>query len=525
MTQKKILCKISPKKINSFILITVLFLTSNLQLHAQCSQLVWSDEFNKDGAPDPEKWTHETGGWGWGNNESQNYTARIDNSFISDGTLKIKAIKENYDGNSYTSARIATKGKFDFKYGKVEVRAKFPAEVGTWAAIWLLGSNLKQVGWPKCGEIDIAEHLGRDLNNIYGNLHYPERSGKNSDGSNIYITNASTEFHIYAIDWNEDSIQIYVDNQLYYTVTNSDTIPFKHDFYLILNLAMGGGFGGEIDPNYTSSNMEVDYVRVYKEEPSHKILGDLDVFNYETDKYYTIDLIKGATYKWQVPTGATIISGQGTNTINVNWGTLSGNVSVDISLSNCSKTYSSTVKNISEVYEDYQDTHSISFEGSSGIYSPNSSNPKTISMNPSLNVGKYIRNELQEYDAISFTTTMTNAGEFVSGVKQFVMDVYTSAPIGTVIELQLKNNINASGEFPLGRHSIYQATTIKTNAWQTLLFTYDSSPDTTIIDNEVNGMTFFVNPNSKTNDIYYFDNFKSIAKSEGLSAHNPLKNK
>jgi beta-glucanase (GH16 family) len=228
--------------------------------------LFWSDEFNTDGAPDPAKWGYDlgTGSGGWGNSELEYYTSRPENVIVQGGVLKIKAIKESYSGSAYTSARILSKGKFDFTYGKVEAKAKLPAGVGTWPAIWMLGSNLTTAIWPACGEIDIVEHRGSELNKIFGTLHYPGRSGGNADGSTKVITNATTEFHVYTVDWSAASIKIYVDNQLYHTVTNSGSIPFNHNFFLIMNVAMGGTFGGTVDPAFTNSTMEVDYIRVYK---------------------------------------------------------------------------------------------------------------------------------------------------------------------------------------------------------------------------------------------------------------------
>ncbi|MDA9554822.1 family 16 glycosylhydrolase [Pelobium sp.] len=230
------------------------------------STLVWSDEFNTDGTPDPTKWGYDigTGSNGWGNAELEYYTSRPDNVVIQNGILKIKAIKENYSGSTFTSARILTKDKFAFKYGRVEVRAKVPAGVGTWPAIWMLGSDINTVQWPNCGEIDIMEHLGRDLNKIYGTLHYPNRYGANADGGTRLISNATTEFHIYALDWSASTIKISVDGQTVHTVANSTAIPFNHDFFFIMNLAIGGNFGGAVDPALTNATMEVDYIRVYK---------------------------------------------------------------------------------------------------------------------------------------------------------------------------------------------------------------------------------------------------------------------
>ncbi len=228
--------------------------------------LVWSDEFNVNGAPDPQKWNYETGTGsnGWGNGEAQYYTSRPENVIVQDGKLKITAKKENYNGSAYTSARLLTRDKFAFRYGKVVVSAKLPTGAGTWPAIWMLGSDVGTAGWPACGEVDIMEHKGSTLNKIYATLHYPGHSGGNGDGSTVTIQGVAESFHEYVVDWRQDKIRFYVDNQLFFTFANNNNVPFNHDFFLLINFAMGGGFGGTIDPAFTSAVFEVDYVRVYK---------------------------------------------------------------------------------------------------------------------------------------------------------------------------------------------------------------------------------------------------------------------
>jgi beta-glucanase (GH16 family) len=226
--------------------------------------LVWSDEFDTPGAPNPAKWGYDLGAGGWGNNELQYYTNRLDNSSVGGGTLKITAKAESFSGSNYTSARLLSKDKFSFKYGKVEARAKLPAGAGTWPAIWMLGSNIGTVSWPACGEIDIMEHRGSELNKIFGTLHYPGRSGGNADGTTTVISNASTEFHIYTMEWNAGTIKIAVDNNVFFTYVNSAASPFNQNFFLILNMAMGGNFGGAVDPAFSSAVLEIDYIRVYQ---------------------------------------------------------------------------------------------------------------------------------------------------------------------------------------------------------------------------------------------------------------------
>ncbi len=228
------------------------------------TNLIWSDDFNTDGAPDSAKWGYDLGAGGWGNNELQNYTSSSSNVIVSGGTLKITAKAQALGTANYTSTRLKSQGKFQFKYGKVEVRAKLPVGGGTWPAIWMLGDNITSVGWPACGEIDIMEHKGNFPNVIYGSLHYPGHSGGNSNSNTTTISGASTDFHIYKAIWSSSSIQFFVDNVMYHYFANTSSVPFNADFFLLLNVAMGGDFGGTIDPAFVQSTMEVDYVKVYQ---------------------------------------------------------------------------------------------------------------------------------------------------------------------------------------------------------------------------------------------------------------------
>ena len=232
------------------------------------TNLIWSDEFETNGAPDPTKWSYDIGRGdnGWGNNEAQYYTDRPENVVVQNGNLVITAKAENFAGASYTSARLKSENKFEFTYGKVEVRAKLPQGAGTWPAIWMLGANYDQPGftWPACGEIDIMEHVGNQQDVIHGSLHYPGNSGGNPNTNSVTIPNVSNEFKVYSVIWNESTIRFYVDGDLFHTFANDGSVPFNHDFFLILNVAMGGSFGGAIGGNFTQSTMEVDYVRVYQ---------------------------------------------------------------------------------------------------------------------------------------------------------------------------------------------------------------------------------------------------------------------
>ena len=231
---------------------------------SEFNTLAWSDEFDTDGAPDAANWTYDLGAGGWGNQEVQTYTEDASNVIVEDGMLKITAKK---DGTDYTSARLKSIDLYEFKYGRVEVKAKLPAAQGTWPAIWMLGANFPEVGWPMCGEIDIMEQTGADKNTSLGTYHWFD-TGTNANasyGETISVENASSEFHLYTLEWTEAKITVLLDNVVVVAMDNNADLPFyDKDFFLILNVAMGGTLGGDIDPAFTEDTMEIDYVRVYE---------------------------------------------------------------------------------------------------------------------------------------------------------------------------------------------------------------------------------------------------------------------
>lgn len=233
-------------------------------------QLVWQDEFNQDGSPNPSNWGYDIGNGdnGWGNNESEYYTNRLDNAKVENGVLKITAQRENYQGYAFTSARILTAGKFEFTYGRIDVRAKLPGGSGTWPAIWLLGANIGSVGWPACGEIDIMEHVGNNLGQVSSALHTTSSYGATINHKSVSVSNETTEFHLYSMIWTVNSITFLLDDEVYYTYNpspkNNQNWPFTSNQFIILNVAMGGNLGGTINDSFQSSTMEIDYVRVYQ---------------------------------------------------------------------------------------------------------------------------------------------------------------------------------------------------------------------------------------------------------------------
>jgi beta-glucanase (GH16 family) len=242
--------------------------------------LAWSDEFSSpDGStPDTKKWTYDIGGKGWGNQELEYYTKRKENARIENGSLVITALRETYTGadgvtRDYTSARLKTQGLFTQVYGRFEARIRIPEGQGMWPAFWMLGENIPSAGWPKCGEIDIMENVGKEPGAVHGSLHGPSTERPTSDLTAIFSLPAgqsfADDFHLYAIEWEPDIVRFYVDANLYATF-NSSQWPaggkwvFDHPFFIILNLAVGGNWPGGPDASTKfPQSMLVDYVRVY----------------------------------------------------------------------------------------------------------------------------------------------------------------------------------------------------------------------------------------------------------------------
>lgn len=231
--------------------------------------LVWQDEFNGT-AIDPANWIHETGASGWGNNELQNYTTRLDNSYVANGKLVIEAKKENFGGAAYTSARMITKGQREFKYGRIDIRAKLPYGKGIWPALWMLGGNFSSVGWPKCGEIDIMEIIGSEPAKVHGTIHWDNNGAYASYGNSTSLTSGifADEFHVFTIIWDNQKIRWLLDDVQYNVVdiTPAGLSEFHNEFFLIFNVAVGGNWPGNPDGTTVfPQQMVVDYVRVFQQ--------------------------------------------------------------------------------------------------------------------------------------------------------------------------------------------------------------------------------------------------------------------
>ncbi|MCX8532639.1 glycoside hydrolase family 16 protein [Chryseobacterium luquanense] len=254
---------------------TLVFSTLNCASYKPDSsrKLIWSDEFNYKGLPDSTKWNYDVGGNGYGNNEAQFYTKnRLENARVENGNLLIEAKKENWEKNKYTSARLLTKGKFSFQYGTVEVRAKLPKGRGTWPAIWMMSENMKE--WPDDGELDIMEHVGLNQGFVHASVHTKKYNHiiNTQKTDTLFVKDVSEKFHVYKADWTPEKIDVYIDDQKFFTYENKEKTyeawPFDQPYFIILNLAVGGFWGGKegIDDSVFPQKYFIDYVRVYQKQ-------------------------------------------------------------------------------------------------------------------------------------------------------------------------------------------------------------------------------------------------------------------
>lgn len=243
--------------------------SNNIEVFA--NEPEWVEHFDINGAPDTSIWSYDIGNHGWGNNELQFYTNTTSNASVANGMLHIIAKKEDKAGSRYTSARMVTRGKKDFLYGRIEVRAKLPSGVGTWPAIWMLPTDWEYGNWPNSGEIDIMEHVGKDAGNVHFSIHtasYNHSIGTQKT-SKYTLTTAMSDFHIYRVDWTPTYIKGYFDNIEVFTFENdgkgdAKTWPFDKKFHLLLNIAIGGNWGGpHVDDYIFPAVMMVDYIKYY----------------------------------------------------------------------------------------------------------------------------------------------------------------------------------------------------------------------------------------------------------------------
>ncbi|GAA4046939.1 hypothetical protein GCM10022409_36270 [Hymenobacter glaciei] len=507
---------------------------------AQCNQLVWGDEFNT-AALDTTKWKVIVGDGcptlcGFGNAELQNYRAQ--NLVVGGGNLAINTRLETTtapSGNTYqySSGKIESKvaglGKLQtFKYGRIEARMQLPSAGGIWPAFWMLADPSN---WPYTGEIDIMEAKHKNPTSMSGTAIGNAGGGNPYFASRTYSAGVdlSTGFHVYALEWGPDVLRFYVDGNLYNTVTPqtaAGAFPFNdNQFYLILNAAVGGpgsGYTGYIQPtpgDYPTQTL-VDYVRVYKGTYNYAVIGDEAVYQNEQYKNYRIDAIAGATYAWSVPAGATIVSGQGTNSISVNYGTTAGTVAVTVTTSGCTtNVYTKAVTmslalTLEKVYEDFQANRFLTYGTRTGTLTQAVANPGSAAPNASTAVGKYVRNPSETYDVLYVQgLTIGNANDFAQSRKKVYVDVYSTAPVGSRVTMQFENGtVTTATNFPMGRHSSYKAFTTRQNAWETLEFNYEQTIDAGTNIFAINNVAFLFEPGLNTANTFYFDNVRVYAQ-------------
>ncbi|WP_165823907.1 carbohydrate-binding protein [Pseudochryseolinea flava] len=503
----------------------LLFVIIQVESLAQCESLVWQDEFNNS-ALDQSKWDIEVGGGGWGTGQLDYATARPENIRIENGKLVLEIRKENYEGHQYTSGRIRTYKKVDFQYGRIEARLKGVYSQGNGFAFWLLGSDFESVWWPKCGEVDIFENTGKYPGKNIGTSHYQESWGHAwNQGSYTLPNNArwADDFHTAAIEWSPTYIKYFIDGNLYHTFDISNPIngykPFNRPFFIILSVGMGGSYSGPPDATTVSPmKAEIEYIRVYKGTYSTFITGDDKIYKGEISKDYSVNVASaGHTFNWTVPAGATIAAGQGTNKVTVNWGQSGGDVSVSVGSSCGTNSYKIPVTAeepfvADKVYENFEVPASLTYGAMSGTLTKDVANPNTTNtVNTSAKVGRYTRNATQQYDYMTLTGLNSQPnGELVYGRRKILLDVYTDAPVGTKVSLNLENgNVSTGTNYPSGRYAIFDAVTTRQNTWETLEFNYTSSPDVYGSAAEVNQWILLFAPVTNTGYTFHYDNLRT----------------
>ncbi|WP_237066368.1 PKD domain-containing protein [Microbulbifer guangxiensis] len=489
---------------------------------------VWEDNFDGT-ALDTSKWEPMIGDGcsygicGWGNSELQYYQA--ENATVANGLLTITARKERVRGSAYTSARLRTANMpngGEWTNGRFEARIKIPDGTGMWPAFWMLPTDPAE-GWPISGEIDIMESTGQADEYVSGTIHYGEPYPNNSFTGNRLLSQPepwSADFHVYAVEWEPNEMRWYVDDQLYATLTPDDITDASYwtfenyQYHFLLNVAVGGTLGGVVDDSMLPQTMQVDYVRVYDHgQPS--LVGDRIVDNGETTSYSVTGAIgASATFNWNVPADATLVSGTGSDTISVQWGNSGGELTVSVTDSCGNRNLALPVhvgpKLVQEsVLDDFDGNRNLGYTVFDGTFVQDAVNPAPDATNSSATVAMYTRNATAQYDVIiADTTAIPDAAPFLTGDKAFYMDVFTNAVPGTQILVQLEDSSSTTAtNYPTGRHSKYAAYVGEGSGWQRLKFELDDRIDGGTPDNAVDSLVVLFDPNTLNGDTYYWDNF------------------
>ncbi|WP_371186520.1 family 16 glycosylhydrolase [Thalassotalea maritima] len=497
----------------------------------QCQPVVWEDNFDQT-ALNSNAWEIQTGDGcdqgtgmcGWGNNELQSYQA--DNITLANGVMTIEARKQRIRGTQYTSGRIRTANmpaSGEWAFGRFEARMKFPDGQGMWPAFWMLPTDPVQ-GWPMSGEIDIFESVGQSANTAYGTIHYgqPWPDNAHQGGSMLMQPGKwSDDFHTYAIEWEADEIRWYVDNMLYSTKRIEDVAPEdwpfdgRNNFHFILNLAVGGNWGGAVDDSVLPQTLEVDYVRVYGGNQPNLSGNHLPAPG--TTETYSV-LNASGNLAWSV-TGGTI-SGSG-DTVQVTWDEASAasKQSLTVSTEGCDVTTNIYVgKKLTKdiVLADYDGMSNMTLTSANGNY---------VSADGVLT---YTRDAASQWDVMAHSTSqVADVQPFLLGDKAFEMDINNldASLVGKEILIQLEDgSVATPSNYPSGRHSKFQAFVEHANGWQTLRFQLLERIDGATSDTSVDSLLILIDPNSFNNDTYVIDNINILSASSTPQNMAPVAN-
>ncbi len=505
-------------KLNTYMVLWCIVLVG-FQSKAQ-SFLRWSDEFNGNSL-DTNNWEVQLGDGcpdlcGWGNNELEWYKKEAIE--VKNGYLNIKAKKEITGNSTYSSGRMRSLNKFDFTCGSVKVSAKLPRGKAYWPAVWFLPSDNFWGKWPLSGEIDLLEGKGQEPQTVYGTIHYGAYAPNNKYATSSYTLsqgNFTDYFHEFELNWSKDTIKWLVDGVLYASKDRSMvkdfSWPFDRDFHCLINLAVGGNFLGYPDATTPdSASLVVDYIRVYQDLENMVISGPSDLMKNAWQSEFYVPQLTGATYNWELPQSATLISGSGSNRVKVKWGNKTDSLKVNIQYNGKNKTLykpvSVTPDSCIGLLDDSENHRNFFWVGGTGTYRASVTNPSKDSTNSSMFCNRYYRNGNVSYDALYIQAKPINdALPFESGTLKLKMKVYTTAPTGTSINLNFENRNKASKDYPSGRRSVLQAVTTKTRSWENLTFRLLSQPDPGTASYDIDQLVLLFAPNSNSTDVYYID--------------------
>jgi beta-glucanase (GH16 family) len=504
--------------------ITIAFLLFCLPAHLFAQEFLrWSDEFNGT-ALDTNYWVYQIGDGcpnlcGWGNGELQSYQKSA--VVVEGGLLKVKAKKETIGTSTYSSGRIRSINKFDFASGRIEVRARTPIGKGYWPAVWFLPTENYYGNWPLSGEIDLLEGKGQEPTKTYGTIHYGAYSPNNRYTGATYtlpIGSFASEFHTFELSWKNDTIQWFVDNVLFSTKTRKSLPefwwPYDRNFHFLINLAVGGNFLGYPDASTPdTATLQIDYVRVYQDLENIFISGPEAVLRLDKQKDFYTQKLNGATYNWSATAGIQITSGQGTPNVKVNWGLKSDSLFVTVTHLGNTHKVARFIETLPDTclgkIDDSEFIKSVYWVGGNGTQKSSITNPAKDAVNQSNLVNRYYRNGGVQYDALTLHSDLIRrAKAFEDGTLILKMKLYTTAPVGTEININFENRqLSSNNNYPVGRRCVIQAKTTKSNSWEELSFKLILRPDLNMSEGSINQLVMLFAPNTSGTDVYFYDDF------------------